>query len=226
MFASVFIDNFGRFSGDRLLYKLLQQGCFCKSQYNRELHSLRFCPFISLTLSMKYQQILWIFLTSKSVETYWRRDTYTAWKLSKYGVISGPYFPVFGLTTETFFVNLRVQSEYRKVRARNNSVFGHFSRSVRISLRGEKTSYVILRLKLRTINHSIWNATLGWNGLMSISIQLLSICLLVLTVLQIKLFQPKCGKCSLINTVTFHLSPRQFNLILRNQMLCVKLDFL
>ena len=24
---------------------------------------------------------------------------YTAWKVSKYGVISGPYFPVFGLNT-------------------------------------------------------------------------------------------------------------------------------
>ena len=26
-------------------------------------------------------------------------------------------------------VNLRIQSEYRKIRTRNNSVFGHFSRS-------------------------------------------------------------------------------------------------
>ena len=25
---------------------------------------------------------------------------YTAWKVSKCGVISGPYFPVFGLNTE------------------------------------------------------------------------------------------------------------------------------
>ena len=32
---------------------------------------------------------------------------HTAWKVSKYGVISGPYFPVFGLNTETYFVNLR-----------------------------------------------------------------------------------------------------------------------
>ena len=28
-------------------------------------------------------------------------------------------------------VNLRIQSEYRKIRTRNNSVFGHFSRSTR-----------------------------------------------------------------------------------------------
>ena len=36
----------------------------------------------------------------------------TASKVSKYGVISGPYFPVFGLNTEIYFVNLRIQSEY------------------------------------------------------------------------------------------------------------------
>ena len=28
-----------------------------------------------------------------------------AWKVSKYGVISGPYFPVFGLNTEIYGVN-------------------------------------------------------------------------------------------------------------------------
>ena len=53
----------------------------------------------------------------------------TAWKVSKYRVISGWYFPVFGLNAEIYFVNLRIQFEYRKIRTRNNSVFGHFSRS-------------------------------------------------------------------------------------------------
>ena len=47
-----------------------------------------------------------------------------------YGVFSGPYFPVFGLNTEIYGVNLCIQSEYRKIRTRKNSVFGHFSRSV------------------------------------------------------------------------------------------------
>ena len=47
-----------------------------------------------------------------------------------YGVFSGPYFPVFGLNTEIYGVNLCIQSEYRKTRTRKNSVFGHFSRSV------------------------------------------------------------------------------------------------
>ena len=55
---------------------------------------------------------------------------YAVCKVSKYGVFSGPYFPVFGLNTEIYGVNLRMQSEYRKIRIRKNSVFGHFSRSV------------------------------------------------------------------------------------------------
>ena len=38
----------------------------------------------------------------------------TAWKVSKYGAFSGPYFPVFGLNTEI----LRIQCEYRKMRTR------------------------------------------------------------------------------------------------------------
>ena len=39
-------------------------------------------------------------------------EGFTASKLSKYGVISGSYFPAFGLNTD------------------QNSVFGHFSRSI------------------------------------------------------------------------------------------------
>ena len=50
-------------------------------------------------------------------------------KVSKYGVFSGPYFPVFGLNTEIYSANLRIQSGYRKIRTRKNYVFGHFSRS-------------------------------------------------------------------------------------------------
>ena len=49
--------------------------------------------------------------------------------MSKYGVISGPYFPVFELNTEIYSVNLRTQSEHMKIWTRKNSVFGHFSRS-------------------------------------------------------------------------------------------------
>ena len=40
---------------------------------------------------------------------------------------SGPYFPVFGLNTKIYGITLRIQSEYRRIRTRKNSVFGHFS---------------------------------------------------------------------------------------------------
>ena len=50
--------------------------------------------------------------------------------MSKYGVFSGPYFPVFALNMERYEVSLRIQSECGKIRTRKNSVSGHFSRSV------------------------------------------------------------------------------------------------
>ena len=49
--------------------------------------------------------------------------------MSNYGVIAGLYFPVFELNTKIYGVNLCIQSEYRKIRSRNNPVFGHFSRN-------------------------------------------------------------------------------------------------
>ena len=54
-------------------------------------------------------------------------------KSVKNGVFSGPYFPLFGLNTEINFVNLRIQSKYRKIRTRKYSVFGHFSHSATVS---------------------------------------------------------------------------------------------
>ena len=64
---------------------------------------------------------------------HWR-VVITAWKLSKYGVVSGLYFLAFGLNTERYSVSLRIQSECRKIRTRNNSPFGQFSRNVRLVL--------------------------------------------------------------------------------------------
>ena len=54
-------------------------------------------------------------------------------------VISGPYFPAFGLNTEMYCVSLRIQSECGKIRTRNNSVFGSFSRSVKVYFQLLKT---------------------------------------------------------------------------------------
>ena len=53
----------------------------------------------------------------------------TAWKVSKYGVFSGSYFPVLGLNTEIYGANLRIQPEYGKIRTRKNTVFEYFSGS-------------------------------------------------------------------------------------------------
>ena len=57
----------------------------------------------------------------------------TAWKVSKYRVISGPYFPASGLNTERFEVSLCIQSKWGKIRTRRNSAFGQFSRSIYVS---------------------------------------------------------------------------------------------
>ena len=39
----------------------------------------------------------------------------------KYEVFSSPYFSISGLNTEIYRVNLRIQSEYRKIRTTKNS---------------------------------------------------------------------------------------------------------
>ena len=39
------------------------------------------------------------------------KRTLTVWKVSKYRFFSGPYFPVFGLNTEIYSGNIRIQSE-------------------------------------------------------------------------------------------------------------------
>ena len=55
--------------------------------------------------------------------------SYTARKVSNYGIFSGPYSPTFGQKTEIYKVNLCIQSECGKIQTIETSVFGHFSRS-------------------------------------------------------------------------------------------------
>ena len=78
--------------------------------------------------------------------------------MSKYGVFSVPYFPVFGLNTETYSANLHIHSEYRKIRTRKNSVFGHFSRSAFSVL----LSSFILQIIWNTIVSREINFTSHW----------------------------------------------------------------
>ena len=42
-------------------------------------------------------------------------------------VFSAPYFPIFGLNTEIYSVNLGIQYQCTKIRTRKNSVFGYFT---------------------------------------------------------------------------------------------------
>ena len=53
---------------------------------------------------------------------------YTISNASKYKNFSGTYFPIFGLNTEICGVNIRIMSEYGKIRNRKNSISGYFSR--------------------------------------------------------------------------------------------------
>ena len=54
---------------------------------------------------------------------------FIAWKVFRYGVFYGPYFPAFGLNTERSEVSLHIQPECGKIQTRKNSVFGHISHS-------------------------------------------------------------------------------------------------
>ena len=69
-------------------------------------------------------------------------DTFfTAWKVSKYRVFSGPYFPVYGMNSEIYGANLHSQSKYRKIRTRKNYVFWHVSRSVLLKFYNNLVKY-------------------------------------------------------------------------------------
>ena len=65
-----------------------------------------------------YTDLLIVFRKTFSIVIFKKITIYyTASKVSKYGVFSGPYY-------------LHIQSECGKIRARKNFVFGQFSRSV------------------------------------------------------------------------------------------------
>ena len=67
-------------------------------------------------LKLKWKSISWI--TNKNLWLWYQLERkacskkfLTVWKVSKYGVFSGPYFPTFGLNTERYSVYLRIQSK-------------------------------------------------------------------------------------------------------------------
>ena len=54
------------------------------------------------------------------------RDVVTAWKLSKYGVISGPYFPVFGPEITPYLDFLQAVSCVVSLKIVSGSWFGAY----------------------------------------------------------------------------------------------------
>ena len=59
----------------------------------------------------------------------------TGWKVSKYAVFSGMYFPAFGVNLERYSVSLCIQSKCGKMQTRANPLFGHFSHSATLKRR-------------------------------------------------------------------------------------------
>ena len=97
---------------------------------------IEFCRMVFFGLSQEISLFFFVlfvqsfcFITSKLI----------ARRASTYGAISGPYFPVFGL-------NLRIESEHRKIRIRNNSVFDHFSCSAYCEVLNDSSLFYIGRL--------------------------------------------------------------------------------
>ena len=69
---------------------------------------------------------------------------------------SGLYFPAFGLNTEISGANLRSQSKIGKIRTQQNSVFGHFSRSIYLTL---------ARLTNSFLSNGVVDRSLFWKDL-------------------------------------------------------------
>ena len=76
-----------------------------------------------ITIILKNSQL------STNIQIYTSLQHLSVRKVSEYGVFSGPLFSAFVLNEEIYFVNLRIQFEYRKIQTRKNSVFGHFPSS-------------------------------------------------------------------------------------------------
>ena len=104
------------------LYPYLQ--IICKKNFNFKSKNI----WKNKTGGRILVQMPCIYQNGSLQSTFW---SFTAWKVSKYEVFLGPYFPTFGLR---YLVSLRIQSECGKIRTRKNSVFGYFSRNDSIAL--------------------------------------------------------------------------------------------
>ena len=119
--------------------------------------------------------------------------------MSKYGVISGQYFPVFGLNTERYSVILRIQSEYRKIRTRNISVFEQFSLpDFQSKVTCKKSVITKLHFTVRFNPHCVNSVSFFWS--------LFSCIRTVYGNLRISVFSPNTEIIWNINSVFGHFS--------------------
>ena len=118
-------------SSNRIVYKKMQErekGCSSlltsivtqpNAMHKKSSFTLRISSFC---MQWKVLQCPYLELIKKR---FWILNAGNAWKVSKYGVFSGPYFPAFGLNTERLSVSLLIQSDCRKARTKKNSVTLH-----------------------------------------------------------------------------------------------------
>ena len=59
---------------------------------------------------------------------------------------SGPYFSVFGLNTNTCYIDLCIQIESGKIKTRRNYVFGYFSHNARVYFEKNSKNESIIKL--------------------------------------------------------------------------------
>ena len=102
----------------------------------------------SLSWEVFYQTTLWMkanvmsnskwhfpsfckFLSDVTKTVFWESKKHCV-KSVQIWSFTCPYFPVLGLNTEIYGINLRIQLRYWKIRTRKNSVFGHFARSEKV----------------------------------------------------------------------------------------------
>ena len=62
-------------------------------KWNRRMSNFLTHIYIAELAEINYEQMIILF------EYFWVLASHNAWKVSKYWVFSGPYFPVFGLNT-------------------------------------------------------------------------------------------------------------------------------
>ena len=81
--------------------------------------------------------------------------TSTAWKVSKYGVFSDPYFPVCGLYAEIYSVNLCILSKYEKIRV------GHFQQVGQLRIRPLLTQWWLFLLLIWSTELALFRSSLS-----------------------------------------------------------------